>query len=321
MITYRERVMGGMLGVLIGDMLGVPYERTAPRAMPRLPADLLTLPEGFARAHPEQPLGVYSDDGAQSLCLLSSLLGCNGWDADDFGRHLVRWLDDGHLAARGGVFGTGGTTRTALGRIREGTPALLAGLTEETALGNGPLMRGLPLVLWGHDLPDAELVRVAMEQCRVTHAHPRALATTTVHALYARCLLEEVAPVDALYMALDTAQRLLLADLAREVRDLRIRVRSAAPPTGDFHIVETFHSAVAASGLDSFEETVRAAIELGNDTDTTASVAGGLAGIRFGVKAIPAAWLKLVLRHAHSQATELLGALNAHARARTKAPR
>lgn len=313
MPSYQDRVMGGMLGVLVGDMLGVPYEQTAPRAMPRLPADLLTLPNGFVRAHPEQPLGVYSDDGAQSLCLLSSLLGCNGWNADDFGRQLLRWLDAGHLAARGGIFGTGGTTRTALGRIREGTPALLAGLTEETALGNGPLMRGLPLALWGHDLTDTELVRIAMDQCRVTHAHPRALATTAVHALYARCLLEDVAPVDALNLAIDAAHRRLHGDLAREVWALRTRTRNAAPPTGDFHIVETFHSAVAASGLGSFEETIRAAIELGNDTDTTASVAGGLAGIRFGMGAIPRRWIDVCLESANPQANDLLLRLDAHA--------
>ncbi len=40
-----------------------------------------------------------------------------------------------------------------------------------------------------------------------------------------------------------------------------------------------------------YEEAVRAAISLGSDTDTTACVAGGIAGLRDGVAAIPARWL------------------------------
>jgi len=41
-----------------------------------------------------------------------------------------------------------------------------------------------------------------------------------------------------------------------------------------------------------FEDVVKTAITLGNDTDTTAAVAGGLAGIRFGLDGIPERWLE-----------------------------
>jgi ADP-ribosylglycohydrolase len=46
---------------------------------------------------------------------------------------------------------------------------------------------------------------------------------------------------------------------------------------------------VVAQGR-SYDETVRAAIALGDDTDTTAAVAGGIAGLRYGVAGIPARW-------------------------------
>jgi ADP-ribosyl-[dinitrogen reductase] hydrolase len=39
---------------------------------------------------------------------------------------------------------------------------------------------------------------------------------------------------------------------------------------------------------------VKAAVALGNDTDTTACVAGGIAGLRDGIGAIPSRWLKLL---------------------------
>lgn len=41
----------------------------------------------------------------------------------------------------------------------------------------------------------------------------------------------------------------------------------------------------------SYEEVVKGAVALGDDTDTTACVAGGLAGIVYGVDGIPERWL------------------------------
>ncbi len=39
-----------------------------------------------------------------------------------------------------------------------------------------------------------------------------------------------------------------------------------------------------------YEDAVKHAIMLGNDTDTTACVTGGLAGILFGFSSIPKRW-------------------------------
>lgn len=42
----------------------------------------------------------------------------------------------------------------------------------------------------------------------------------------------------------------------------------------------------------SYEDAVRAAVDLGGDTDTVAAVTGGLAGAVHGFDAIPARWTK-----------------------------
>jgi ADP-ribosylglycohydrolase len=55
--------------------------------------------------------------------------------------------------------------------------------------------------------------------------------------------------------------------------------------------VDTLWSAREAVTEPSYEEVVRAAISLGHDTDTTACVAGGIAGARGGTEGIPARWL------------------------------
>ena len=42
----------------------------------------------------------------------------------------------------------------------------------------------------------------------------------------------------------------------------------------------------------SYEDAVKQAIALGDDTDTTACITGGLAGILFGLESIPARWME-----------------------------
>ena len=47
---------------------------------------------------------------------------------------------------------------------------------------------------------------------------------------------------------------------------------------------------------ESYRETALAAVNLGGDTDTTACVVGGLAGIYYGYDDIPSNWLKQIAR-------------------------
>src|SRR5438128_1283621 len=144
MPTRTERIEGGLVGLLVGDALGVPYEFSSPEVLP--PADLIEFepPAGFLRAHAGTPSGTWSDDSAQALCLLASLLACGRFDADDFARRLLRWLDEGYLAVDNRVFDVGITTSRALSALRQGVSSLQAGPASESSNGNGSLMRVLP---------------------------------------------------------------------------------------------------------------------------------------------------------------------------------
>lgn len=288
MPTRQERITGGLFGLLVGDALGVPYEFSAPSALP--PADLIEFapPAGFARAHDGTPPGTWSDDGAQALCLLDSLLTCGRFDAEDFGRRLVRWYDEGYLAVDGRVFDIGVQTGWALARLRAGVPALEAGSSEENALGNGSIMRVLPLAL-GHQGSDAELVADARAQSRVTHGHPRAQVCCALYCLWARRTLEESR--DPWPEAVASLRALFPAG-TREREELEWSIRPDDPPEGDGsgYVVATLRSARWAQDAGSYEQVVKTAIGLGRDTDTTACVAGGIAGLRDGVAAIPVRW-------------------------------
>ena len=76
--------------------------------------------------------------------------------------------------------------------------------------------------------------------------------------------------------------------------DAKIHPREPDPARGTGYVVDTLLSAVQVMEAGSYEAVVKAAIQLGNDTDTTACVAGGIAGLRDGVQAIPAHWLRML---------------------------
>lgn len=295
-LTRAARAEGGLLGLLVGDALGVPYEFRDAHELPPIAALEMDPPPGFSRAHPTVPPGTWSDDGAQALCLLASLLERGSFDAVDFAGKMVGWYRRGYMAVDGRVFDVGITTRDALEAIVAGAPPLEGARSDEHSNGNGGLMRVLPLALW-HVGSDAELVRDAHLQTRVTHGHVRAQVCSALYCLWARRELSGTP--DAWCEATATLRELYQSEPAFK-GELEAHVRPDEPASGQGsgYVVDCLHSARMVCGTrptsalsGEYERVVRAAIALGDDTDTTASVAGGIAGIRGGVRAIPARWL------------------------------
>ena len=288
MPTLAERLTGGLLGLLIGDALGVPYEFHLPEAIPALAEIEFNPPAGFYRSHAAVPPGTWSDDGAQALALLASLLERDGLDLKDFGQRLVAWYRDGDMAVDGVVFDVGIQTSKALQTIMNGTPAAKAGSRDEYANGNGSLMRVLPLALW-HQGSDRQLVDLAHQQSLPTHGHPRSQVCCALYCLWARYLLQETGQP---WPSAVAKLRTIYPQGSAEREELEAKVQPDSQPAGggSGYVVDCLHSARWAVQAGDYEAVVKAAVSLGHDTDTTACVAGGIAGIRDGVQAIPQRW-------------------------------
>jgi ADP-ribosyl-[dinitrogen reductase] hydrolase len=288
MPTFEERLSGGLIGLLVGDALGVPYEFHDASEIPSLGQIEFDPPPGFNRAHAHVKPGTWSDDGAQALCLLASLLHCGHFDAQNFANRLVNWMEHGYMAVDGDVFDVGVQTARAIQRLQSGVPPLEAGGTDEYSQGNGSLMRVLPLALW-HQGSDAELVRDAHDQSKVTHGHVTVQACCALYCLWARRTLEG-AP-DAWNAALESL-RAVYRDHPAHLEALESEIRPDAERTvrGSGFVLDCLFSAKHALLAGSYQAVVKAAISLGQDTDTTACVAGGIAGIRDGIDAIPLRW-------------------------------
>jgi len=222
------------------------------------------------------------------LALLDSLL-TKGFDVEDQGRRAVAWMKEGAYTP-GGVFDIGVATRGALNRIAAGGPAATAGGSDEHSNGNGSLMRILPIALVGRGHDDRTLVDQAAEASAVTHAHPRCRVTCALYTLLARNLLAGERDRETAFSRAVASLKPLLPDEWRA--DCEI-LMSFPEPGGSGYVVDCFWSAWEAfSGSGNYRETIERAIRYGHDTDTTACVAGGLAGIYWGIDAIPAEWLE-----------------------------
>lgn len=289
-VSREDRLRGGIFGLLIGDALGVPYEFHSAQNIPPIAEIEFEPPDYFRRAHAGVPAGTWSDDGAQALILLDSLLEKGKLDLAHFANSLVAWYDRGFMTPDGVVFDVGIQTSNAIRELKSGIDPSLSGGIDEYSNGNGSLMRTLPLALW-HKGSDEELLADSFKQSGVTHGHPRSRICCGVYCLWARYTLQE--SPDPWAQAIKKFNEIFDEDSPERVE---FETKVIPPNTeyeirGNGYVVSSLRAAKWASDLPSYEEAVKKAISLGEDTDTTACIAGGIAGLKYGVTGIPERWI------------------------------
>lgn len=298
-MNLRDKILGGLWGALVGDAVGVPVEF---RKRAELQRDPVTDMREFGTHR--QPKGTWSDDGALTLCTVDSLA-TREFDPADLGARFVAWYQEGLWTASGEVFDVGVTTAAALGRIMNGVAAEVAGGDGPISNGNGSLMRILPIALRFARLETAELLRRVHVGSAITHRHLRSQMACGLYSLVVQRLLKLESPQEALANGLaafrdfysrdpvwaaelHNFQLLLAGDLAgREERDI---------DSGGYVVHTLTASLWCFVRTGNYEECVLKAVNLGEDTDTTGCVAGGLAGLYYGLEAIPSRWREAMAR-------------------------
>jgi len=291
-LERSERIRGGLYGLLVGDALGVPYEFHDASEIPDEHEIEMEPPKGFRRAHSGVPIGTWSDDGAQALCLLDSLNRDASLNLADFAGQLLAWYETGHTTPDGKVFDVGIQTRRALGALQKGVDAAKAGPSGERDNGNGALMRCLPVIFAASSLD--EVVELAMRQGVVTHGHIRSQLCCALYAVAGAGILDGLSAMEAVGRAEEELFR-RFADTEHD-DELRLVLGARSEPSrGSGYVMDSLWSSIdCLLTTTDYESCVRRAVMLGNDTDTTACIAGGLAGLLYGYSAIPARWIGLL---------------------------
>jgi len=271
-------------------LLGAPVEFQMP--------DTFESVAGFRASGPhELAPGEWTDDTSMALALADSIADV-GWDLDDQAERYVSWWRSGKYSSNGRVFDIGITTSASLMRFVETGNARDCGPTDERSSGNGSIMRLAPVPIAYHRCFPEQLdllVNRALESSLPTHASPQCLSGCRYLALVLAGLIHGLERDEVLSPEWEPLRKMRSEEeLHAEVLDVALgSFRTGQPPdiAGSGYVVKSLEAALwAFHHADDFREAVLAAVNLGDDADTTGAVCGQLAGAFWGESGIPESW-------------------------------
>ena len=295
----ENKIQSGLFGLAVGDALGVPVEFYSRSHLKENPVFEMI---GFGTHY--QPAGTWSDDSSLAFCLAESL--CKGYDLSDIARNFVKWYSTELWTPHGKVFDIGIATRNAIHNIAKGHEPELCGGFEEKDNGNGSLMRILPLVFYLNKERNVEIIyKKVKEVSSITHAHFRSGFACFIYVVYCLEIVKDIDKIEA-YKNMQKIVSDFLSDKKFNPIEIQLFDRILKNNIGEYSENEIESSGYVLHSLEAslwcflnwntYEETVLKAVNLGGDTDTTAAITGGLAGMYYGMDSIPQQWIVALAR-------------------------
>lgn len=292
----QEKVKSGIFGLAVADAIGVPAEFESRDDLRRNP--VLGM-RGFGTHN--QAAGTWSDDTSMTLALMDSLT--NELDYHDIMVRFSRWKSHGEYTPHGKVFDIGIATSKALLKFDNGSECLGCGGVDEYDNGNGSLMRILPIAYYiigqyGFSCETEVIAGITHNISSLTHGHIRSKIACVIYVLIAIQLLLDKDLKTAIHTGIDRAfdyyQEKHIDEIEKyqRIKEENFKELSLDSIKSSGYVVDTVEAAIwCLLNTNTYEECIISAVNLGEDTDTVAAVAGGLAGIAYGAKGIPIDWL------------------------------
>ncbi len=306
-MTVKNTCRDILLGLTVGDALGVPYEFLRRDQIDDAPAVDMR-----GDGTHGQPAGTWSDDSSLALCLAEMLMG--DFDLKNLGNRFIDWYDHAYWTAHNEVFDVGIATSSAIQSLKTVKDPTLAGGKGEQSNGNGSLMRILPLLAYIKDKNLSERFEITRTVSSLTHAHIRSVLACFIFLEYALHIVNGKNKQEALdyirhYVPSFCMEHNIcnMDELNKFHRVLALKVgnyeiapienEKRANVSGSGYVVSTLEASIwCLMNTDNYTNCVLRAVNLGEDTDTTACVAGGLAGLLYGYQSIPTKWLEVLAR-------------------------
>jgi ADP-ribosylglycohydrolase len=297
----KEHFSAALLGVALGDALGFPVEGYPPAITERYVSQFLLAGLAGQWKHYPFEFGQYSDDTQMTRSIIESINHCQGFDPEDVAHRFARLYETNK------IIGQGRSTQEAVQRLIHGVPWKKAGTLPPTA-GNSSTTRSLAIGLYLYQQPE-EMVQAAYDQSWITHQDPRCLAgAVTVAGATALALTSEnIEPPEFINQLLSWSRPISqeFADqlgqlprwldlLPEHAAGLIARAGIEESYQDNWHGISPFVTSSVIWSLyaflktpDDYWETICTAIAAGGDADTTAAIAGGIAGAHLGMAQLP----------------------------------
>lgn len=288
----------GIIGLAIGDAMGVPLEFCMREKLMENPT---TEMKGYG-SH-DVPKGSWSDDTSMTLCLIDAINKKNGIDLNAICDNFCKWVIDEEFTPTGKRFDIGRTCLQAIINYQNGKEPELCGLDNEFSNGNGSLMRILPLVYYCYckNMNKEEIYNCVKKVSSLTHRHEVSILGCYIYVLYGIELLKGNEKKEA-YLTIKTENYKYFSKsslekyyriLEEDISEFSINDISSAG-----YIVSTLEATLwCFLTTDNYDEAIIKAINLGSDTDTVGACVGGLAGIYYGVNSINENWKKDLIKY------------------------
>ena len=295
--TKKEnQLFGGIFGFSVGDALGVPVEFTSREERKQDPVGEM---RAYGTYH--QYFGTWSDDSSLTFCLMDSLK--DGYDLKNIAEKFTQYYYENLWTPFNKVFDIGGTTAKAIECIKAGNNILECGGRHEEDNGNGSLMRILPLAFYLKNKVVEEKLKIIEEISSLTHAHKRSRLACIIYIELAINLIDGNDKLESY----ENAKRFVNASCKENyseefvnfhnILDKDITLLSEEKIISSGYVVHSLEAALwSFLTSETYKDTILKAINLGEDTDTIAAIAGGIAGIYYGIEAIPDSWLQCLVR-------------------------
>lgn len=279
-----------VLGAAYGDALGFRTE-----ALDRQLIQELFGQQGIQELDPDG--AYYSDDTQLSLAVARALVQMESLTVEHFmqqlGREFVAWLHD----PTSRHMGTG--CITGIRRFESGVSWREAGLPDSAGCGSAMRVAPLGLLLSEHT---QLLMEFAAASSQITHGAQSAITATKLAAYAVAAGLHGRSPRAILADGLALTEqespevfaKLVVVDQA---------LQSGRPESETFDALGAGWTGAEAIALslyacalrpDSYVDTVRVAANHWGDSDTIASIAGGIQAARLGLGALPPHWLERI---------------------------
>ena len=290
----KNIVLDGIMGLAVGDALGVPVEFESRENLRNNPVKGMM---GYGTYN--QPEGTWSDDTSLTLCLLEALIE-REYKVTSLANKFVKWYQKAEYTATGKMFDIGRSTYDAINRIISGINPVDAGGKSEHDNGNGSLMRILPLAFYLKDEEDIEKrVEKIYEVSSITHGHIRTKIACHFYIEMAIRLIKGKNLKDSYLDAVGIIQ-----EYYKDEEELKYfnRVLSGdiykldeSEIKSSGYVIDTLEAALwCVLTTNSYKEAVLKAVNLGQDTDTVCAVTGGLVGIYYCMDQIPNEWIEAI---------------------------